>query len=61
MEKGQICYVIISNDIEPAEFIEEDSKHNVCVKRLNIGKFIIQTVVIFAILKRKLAQNCLIG
>ena len=34
MEKGQICYVIVSNDIEPAEFIEECSSWQVHVKNL---------------------------
>ncbi len=35
MEKGQLCYTIINNDIEPATFIEERNSHQVCVKNLN--------------------------
>ena len=35
MEKGQLCYIIINNDIEPAKFIEERNPHQVHVKSFN--------------------------
>ncbi len=34
MEKGQLCYVILNNDIEPANFIEELDSHKVHIKSL---------------------------
>ena len=34
MEKGQICYVIVSDDIEPAEFIEKYSSWQAHIKNL---------------------------
>lgn len=34
MEKGQLCYLINSYDIEPVEFIEEDNSWHVHVKYL---------------------------
>lgn len=35
MEKGQICYAILGNDIEPVNFIEECNPYKVYVKSLN--------------------------
>lgn len=35
MEKGQVCYLIANNDIEPVEFIEKRNSKLICVKRLN--------------------------
>lgn len=35
MEKGQICYLIVGNNIEPAEFIERHNSQQVHVKCLN--------------------------
>ena len=35
MEKGQLCYIIINNDIEPATFIEENNSYKVHVKNFN--------------------------
>ena len=34
MKKGQICYIIVSNDIEPAKFIEKCNSWQVHVKNL---------------------------
>ena len=38
MEKDQLCYVIINNDIEPATFIEENNSGKGRIKQLNNGK-----------------------
>lgn len=38
MEKGQLCYIIINKDIEPATFIEKYNSGRVHVKKLNNGK-----------------------
>lgn len=38
MEKGQLCYIIINNDIEPATFIEKYNLEKGHVKKLNNGK-----------------------
>lgn len=35
MEKGQICYLIADNDIEPVEFIEILNSQQVHIKRLS--------------------------
>lgn len=35
MEKGQLCYIIINNDIEPATFIEENNSYRVHIKNFN--------------------------
>ena len=35
MEKGQVCYLIANNDIEPVEFIEILNSQQVHVKCLN--------------------------
>lgn len=35
MEKGQLCYIIINNDIEPATFIEKCNPGKGHVKKLN--------------------------
>lgn len=35
MEKGQICYIIVDNDIEPVEFIEKCGAGQLYVKSLN--------------------------
>lgn len=34
MEKGQLCYIIIDNDIKPAEFIENCNLWKIHVKNL---------------------------
>ena len=34
MEKGQLCYIIIDNDIKPAEFIENCNSWKVHIKNL---------------------------
>ena len=34
MEKGQLCYIIINNDIKPAEFIENSNSWTIHVKNL---------------------------
>lgn len=34
MEKGQLCYIIIDNDIKPAEFIENSNSWKIHVKNL---------------------------
>ena len=34
MEKGQLCYIIIDNDIKPAEFIENYNLWKIHVKNL---------------------------
>lgn len=38
MEKGQLCYIIINNDIEPATFIEENNSGKGHIKQLNNDK-----------------------
>ena len=38
MEKGQLYYIIINKDIEPATFIEKYNSEKVHVKKLNNGK-----------------------
>ena len=35
MEKGQLCYLINSYDIEPAEFVGETSAGYICIKSPN--------------------------
>ena len=35
MEKGQLCYAILDNDIEPVNFIAECNSYKVYVKSLN--------------------------
>lgn len=34
MEKGQLCYIIINNDIKPAEFIENYNSWTIHIKNL---------------------------
>ena len=34
MEKGQLCYIIIDNDIKPAEFIENCNSLKIHIKNL---------------------------
>lgn len=34
MEKGQLCYIIIDNDIKPAEFIENCNLWKIHIKNL---------------------------
>ena len=38
MEKGQLCYIIINNDIEPVTFIEKYNTGKGHVKKLNNSK-----------------------
>lgn len=38
MEKGQLCYIIINNDIEPVTFIEKYNPGKGHVKKLNNSK-----------------------
>lgn len=62
MEKGQICYAILGNDIEPVNFIEECNPYKVYVKSLNSERENIGLIlVMFVILKKRLIRNYLVG